>query len=366
MKTTPDLTRFVGDSQTVFAGVLEKPEHLVRMLTAKNGKKDYSECDCEGRADCQCEKFKSLRPFSLHIKALPDDLDGLEDDIGSAVDEILDEQVAEVLSELRSAKQLSPRLIRSIESMLKANRWDDRLLSVMKPYLETAIKQGVSFGTDTISQMAAQSGVPSSLFTPKKETLARYIETQSTRLAASSSKAVNETTTVRIKDLLGRSMEGAYTIDEVADAVQEWAGVNKDEERGQRRRAMTIARTEAMRAYASAEAEAWKDTGIVEGKEWLLAPSSCEFCEAAAEELKGKVIPLDEPFFEYGTVLVGAETGKSMVLDYEDVMTPPLHPNCRCSMQPVLISDFADLIEEGVEAVRNQKPRDVKPPEEAT
>ena len=32
-----------------------------------------------------------------------------------------------------------------------------------------------------------------------------------------------------------------------------------------------------------------------------------------------------------------------MTLDYEDVQGPPLHPNCRCSMQPVLDPMFSEI-----------------------
>ena len=35
-----------------------------------------------------------------------------------------------------------------------------------------------------------------------------------------------------------------------------------------------------------------------------------------------------------------------MMLDYEAIDGPPLHPNCRCSMQPTLSADYADIAAE--------------------
>ena len=55
---------------------------------------------------------------------------------------------------------------------------------------------------------------------------------------------------------------------------------------------------------------------MVSGKEWIIAQDEiCDDCVA----LDGVVVDLDEPFPD------GAGDG------------PPLHPNCRCDVLPVLI-----------------------------
>ena len=33
-------------------------------------------------------------------------------------------------------------------------------------------------------------------------------------------------------------------------------------------------------------------------------------------------------------------------MDYEDIDGPPLHPNCRCSMQPKLDDEYEDILKE--------------------
>ena len=48
-----------------------------------------------------------------------------------------------------------------------------------------------------------------------------------------------------------------------------------------------------------------------------------------------------------------------MALDFEDINGPPLHPNCRCSMQPQLADEYESMIREieqsgDIEAARRQ------------
>jgi hypothetical protein len=55
----------------------------------------------------------------------------------------------------------------------------------------------------------------------------------------------------------------------------------------------------------------WQESGIVSGKQWLLSADACEDCAA----YDGVVVDLDDDFGEGD---------------------PPLHPNCRCDVLPVL------------------------------
>jgi hypothetical protein len=64
---------------------------------------------------------------------------------------------------------------------------------------------------------------------------------------------------------------------------------------------------------------------------WQIAPNPCEFCRAMSQ----KPHPIDEPFYNVGDRLV---TGKGRILnfDYAAVKSPPLHPNCRCTLLPIV------------------------------
>jgi SPP1 gp7 family putative phage head morphogenesis protein len=78
-------------------------------------------------------------------------------------------------------------------------------------------------------------------------------------------------------------------------------------------RAEMIARTETASAVEGGNHIAWKESGVVDRKEWLLGPEPCELCEP----LGGKVVGLDDEFSE-------------------GIAHPPLHPNCTCATAPVV------------------------------
>ncbi len=86
-------------------------------------------------------------------------------------------------------------------------------------------------------------------------------------------------------------------------------------------RAFRIAATETSFAMNGGALMAAKESGIVEGKEWLASADACDRCLA----LDGKEVKLDEPFF------VDPKGGY-----YAVKMTPPLHPFCMCSFTETL------------------------------
>jgi SPP1 gp7 family putative phage head morphogenesis protein len=79
-------------------------------------------------------------------------------------------------------------------------------------------------------------------------------------------------------------------------------------------RAQTVARTETAFADVAGNLNAYKESGQVESKRWLTAPDCCDLCQ----DLDGVTVDLDEDFPDDG--------GDG----------PPLHPNCRCDVLPVL------------------------------
>ena len=101
-------------------------------------------------------------------------------------------------------------------------------------------------------------------------------------------------------------------------------------------RAATIARTESARAYHDGQVDAWKESGIVRGKHFMLAAGACEFCRTIAKrygEGKGKAIPVDEPVVKAGETIIGSKGGR---LTVGRSMQGTVHPNCRCDFVAVL------------------------------
>lgn len=111
-------------------------------------------------------------------------------------------------------------------------------------------------------------------------------------------------------------------------------------------KANQIARTETAFAFTAGTIEGWKQSGVVIGKQFVLAPDACPWCQAIAAQFgdgKGSfednvTVPLDEPLIRKGGVLTADFDGKTrrMDIDYADMNGPPVHPHCRCSLRAVI------------------------------
>jgi hypothetical protein len=252
-----------------------------------------------------------------------------EAEAAAKVSIVFDAQVKELLEKLASTERPTPQLIADAERIIRSRGYQRALVEALAPYLREAIATGAEIGIDTVSKIATEVD-----FSIERRDLAAYADSESIRLSRQTAAGVVETQAVRVREVLGSGLESGETTEQLASRVQEWADSQKDQD-GSWSRATTIARTESMRAARVAEVEAWSATGMVEGKTWLLAPDPCEFCEAASKSFSTKAIGLGDTFFKKGDTITGADGG-SLLLDYEDVAGPPLHPNCRCSMLPRL------------------------------
>lgn len=260
-----------------------------------------------------------------------------ESEAAAKVSRVFDDQVKALLAKLAAAEKPTQQLIAEAERIIRARPYQRAIVEALSPYIREAIQTGVNIGLDTVSKVATEVD-----FDLERRDLSSYADSESIRLSRQTAAGVVETQSVRVREILGTGLENGESADQLASRVQEWAEGQKDED-GSWSRARTIARTEAMRAARSAEVEAWGATGMVKGKTWLLAPDPCEFCDAAAKAFGANPIGLGETFYKKGDTLTGADGG-TMVLDFEDVAGPPLHPNCRCSMQPQLEDDLEQIV----------------------
>lgn len=100
-------------------------------------------------------------------------------------------------------------------------------------------------------------------------------------------------------------------------------------DQGVRFRSRMIARTETIRASNSGQQELWRqarDSGIIPAtarRVWVASPDACEYCEP----MNGQVVGLEENFTS------GASRTRTGALRrLEPALTPPIHPQCRCSL----------------------------------
>lgn len=136
-----------------------------------------------------------------------------------------------------------------------------------------------------------------------------------------------------LASIIATGLEKGDSIPQIRRAIQE-----KFTDYG-KTQAERITRTEVARACNSGIVDAYRQSGVVEGKQWLTSGDPCEYCAP----LEGKIVELDEAYFDQGSEWLG-DAKTPMKLDYEDVGEPPLHPNCRCTTISV-IEGIEPLIE---------------------
>jgi HK97 family phage portal protein len=102
-------------------------------------------------------------------------------------------------------------------------------------------------------------------------------------------------------------------------------------------RADRMAKTAAFGTTNASLKAAWQQSGVVKTIKWYTTSSDpCIFCQA----VNGKIISIGDVFFKNGESITAGEgeNAKSMTLEYGDVGTPPLHPNCACIARPEDVS----------------------------
>jgi SPP1 gp7 family putative phage head morphogenesis protein len=141
------------------------------------------------------------------------------------------------------------------------------------------------------------------------------------------SKFVNRETDKQLRAELAEGIAAGESIEELG------ARIEKVYAAAAGYRSERIARTETIRANNFASIEAWKQSGVVEAKEWFTAKDDrlCQYCRP----MDGKTVSLKGTYFKLGEEFEGDE-GDTLKFDFESIQGPPLHPNCRCTLLPVL------------------------------
>lgn len=204
------------------------------------------------------------------------------------------------------------------------DEWDGRIANAVRPTLSEAMTAGGSQGMQSVGVEVG--------FDVTNPKVSEFLEEYRFRLAG----AVNQTTLDALSQQVRIGVEQGENVREITSRILD-ASVGTEANPGpvfSQQRSRVIARTETARAYVEGERLAWEQSGVVEGKQWLLAPDACEFCRAAAKAFEDRTLGLSETFYKRGDTLTG-EDGGVMRLDYSDIQGPPLHPNDRCDLRPI-------------------------------
>jgi SPP1 gp7 family putative phage head morphogenesis protein len=120
---------------------------------------------------------------------------------------------------------------------------------------------------------------------------------------------ITEGTRDMLRGVTTQAIDQGWTVSELADQMQSSEAFSDS-------RALMIARTETAKADTEGAMRTYRESGVVQEKEWLTAHDDLVSEECAACEEAG-VIGLDETF----------PSGEA---------APPNHPNCRCVILPVV------------------------------
>ena len=151
-------------------------------------------------------------------------------------------------------------------------------------------------------------------------------------------RTLSEGTAKEIDDKVKLGMRHGASTDEIADDIRSL--LQAEPETGRipiEARAEMIARTEVALINEIGRLDAWNQSGVVVGKQWVVAAGACESCQEMGRK-NPKPIGIKDSFADnderIGKVDVWTPTGGGL-------QTPPLHPNCRCTMVEIL--DDEDL-----------------------
>jgi len=316
-------SRFVLTREWLDSGI-EKP------LSAKSLWLENKNCHCHG------------------VKAIS--LDGSIDATfphENFITQIVQEIIKGVVDKVSKTNVVSPEQILQEFSVEEITRIIQP--TVMK-WMDIAITEG---GTTSLESLGL-TGVDATFGSQIPE-IASFVDQYAARLTTN----VGTLMEFDLKEIVQEGIANGDSLHELTYRTQLWAGelVADPESSAIARqvgvvrtiphRAELIARTEMNRAYNAGRRMSWSTVpDVVVGKYWGVSTKPCEFCAAAGAAsdptITGRVVPLDEPFFPLGHLLVGT-SGGTMILNYEEIQRPPLHPNCRCSLMPVTRSELKNM-----------------------
>lgn len=249
------------------------------------------------------------------VRLLNDLFTAQEDEVKKRLD-------TEEFKRAMKAVNSDPKKVKSLFDITDLTNSNGVFVETLMKFLETVIE------TEGIATI--QSLIPTAVFFMQVDEIKKYIQKDGAKYIT----AINEETSNLLRNTLSDGIQAGDGIPQLKKRVED---VYID---AMGYRAERIARSEVLRAANFGTLEAYKQSGVVEEKEWLTAKDerTCPWCN----QKDGKRLSLDDPFAEKGDVLVGkTEAGKNvrLTIGIGDINMPPLHPNCRCTLIPVLADD---------------------------
>ena len=220
----------------------------------------------------------------------------------------------EMISEIgRKLKKLEEKAVVNdvISTVFDNKHWTKRLEETLSPFL-----RGIMINR-MIEEMSKIK--PDGVINASSPEVRRALEKRKGKIATLVSNSER-----KIRKLIEQGINEGMGAAKIADLIKDNFNTLADAER--------VARSETIWAHNEGIEQAWKQSGVVAYKVWDSSGDdrSCPFCRS----MHGKKVSLDSDFIQKGDTLTVKDT--DIELDYENIAHPPLHPNCRCAIVPVI------------------------------
>lgn len=222
-------------------------------------------------------------------------------------------------------KQEIEARIRAEKALIKKNAWDEvwksvqaYLVRIMDDWAAEFEPLIMALTKDQTAAWAAVLGISWDITNPEVENFIR-------QYAYKFAEGISNSTSGTLRELFARANDEGWAMPRVIDEVQ---GVYSGWDF---LRSEMIARSETIRASNAGAEEAYRQGGVVETEWWAtLDERTCDFCGAMHQQkhATGSV------WYSQGSSMTVGE--RTLVMDYGDVVYPPLHPDCRCTVLPVI------------------------------
>lgn len=259
-------------------------------------------------------------------KLVSDPMDSDEVLLWRILRKVFDEQAEEILSQIKM-EGLAENKIGMVGGFIINPKWDAKIAKLIKPVILKRFKKKGDSALRAIGFGGAADtpgGVTVALtdWVERPESV-QFLRDHTIQVA----KRINKTTREQLTNSLADGLQAGESIPDLKKRVGTEFLKRKNS-------AEMIARTEINKAENGGQLEAWKRSGVVTALEWSAQPDSCPFCQ----ELDGKIVGIGDVFVPEGGSVEAVRNGNEVSLNtgFGPVVTPPLHPNDRCTLLPVL------------------------------
>ena len=197
--------------------------------------------------------------------------------------------------------------------------------------LDTEVGAMIDFATPLLNDLLDDEGTRAmimlglqDIFNPTYERIQKILNASIARMA----KSYSQTTLDLLASKINEGLDAGEGIAKITDRISGVYDLTEEY------RAERTARTEVYSVANDASREAYQQSDVVKTIKWVAEQGCCEFCDAMEKE---GPVAVSESFANKGDTVEGTDGG-TYDLSYEKLNNPPMHPNCRCFIQPDEIS----------------------------